>query len=164
MSSAQPSDSPTAGRSISSAQHGSQDSLRATVWIVLLLLAVQFALGIYANLYVAFPAPRSSTSLMPGMSVNGMSTVMDHVGLMLHNVLGILLVLLGIVAFTFALRTASSVAIGLASVGLAALIGAGIAGMVFVMSGQPNGASYLMAIGFLVAFAAYFLELVELRS
>ncbi len=101
--------------------------------------------------------------MMGGMEIGGMRTVMNHVGLAFHMMLGFLLVALGCAAVVLAVRTGIPAAMWLAATGLAALVGAGIAGMVFVMASQPNAASYVMAIGFLVSFSSYFAELTVIR-
>lgn len=129
-------------------------SLRPIVMSLLSLLAVQFVLGIYANLDVSFPKAGAVVSMMGDMNV-----VMDHVGLLLHMALGFVLALTGIAALIMAIRSANNKAVWLAGLGLAALILAGIGGMAFVMLGQSNAYSYLMAIGFLVSFSCYFAEL-----
>jgi len=123
-------------RSIPALQHDSREPLRITLWILLLLLAVQFLLGMYANLSVAFPAPGSSASTMRGMYKNGMLVVMGHTVFLLHMVLGIHLVVLSGVGCALAVRIAGPVAMGLIGVGLVAVIGAGFAGMISVMNGQ----------------------------
>lgn len=127
--------------------------LRMIVMVLLALLTVQFLLGIYANLYVAFPT--QGTTMM-----DGMNTVMSHVGLASHMVLGLVLAAVGCAAAVIAVRTGVAAVAWIAVAGLAALVGAGIAGMVFVMAGQANAASYVMAVGFLASFASYFAELV----
>lgn len=133
---------------------GDSGSLRPIVMSLLSLLAVQFVLGIYVNLDVSFPKAVTVVPMMGDMNV-----VMDHVGLLLHMALGFVLALTGIAALILAIRTANNKAVWLAGLGLAALILAGIGGMAFVMLGQSNAYSYLMAIGFLVSFSCYFAEL-----
>lgn len=131
---------------------------------LLSLLAVEFVLGIYVNLYVSFPAHATGTSIMMGgMEIGGMRTVMNHVGLAFHMMFGFLLVAMGCATVILAVRTGIPTAMWLAAIGLAAFVGAGIAGMVFVMAGQANSASYVMAIGFLISFSSYFAELTVIR-
>lgn len=154
-----PSDPTRGAPQATSPDRASTSPLRAIVMALLSLLAIQFVLGIYANLDVSFPAHGVGAPMM-----GGMHTVMDHIGLASHMMLGFLLVALGIAAVVLAVRIGSRGAIWLATVGLAALVGAGIAGMIFVMGGQANAASYVMAIGFLVAFSCYFAELTVTRS
>lgn len=128
--------------------------LRASVMAMLGLLAVQFVLGMYANLDVALPSSSGSSmrTVMP--------TVLRHVGLLLHAGLGFVLLAAGVVALISSMKTGIGKAIWLAVAGLTGLIVAGIGGMTFLMAGQGNSSSYLMAIGFLVSFSCYFAELV----
>ncbi|MHB1502529.1 MAG: hypothetical protein ACYCTL_00510 [Acidimicrobiales bacterium] len=132
--------------------------LRAIVMSLLGLLGVQFVLGMYANLDVSFATGPSGASGM-----DGMRTVMDHPGLALHMGVGFALVVLGIVAVVLAARAGIHSALWLAAIGLAALVGAGIGGLTFVMDGQTSTSSYVMAIGFLVGFSCYFAELTVTR-
>ncbi len=46
---------------------------------------------------------------------------------------------------------------------LGGILVAGLGGLVFLMDGQGNSASYLMAVGFLVAVAGYVAEIVAVR-
>lgn len=137
--------------------------LRVIVMALLSLLAVEFALGIYANLYVSFSGSSGGPSMMDGSQIGGMHTVMDHAGLALHMMLGFLLAAMGIAAVVLAVRAGQRSAIWLAVMGLAALATAGIAGMIFVTGGQASTASYVMAIAFLVSFSCYFAELTVTR-
>ena len=132
--------------------------LRAIVMSLLGLLGVQFVLGMHANLDVSFATGPSGASGM-----DGMRTVMDHPGLALHMGVGFALVALGIVAVVLAARAGIHSALWLAAIGLAALVGAGIGGLTFVMDGQTSASSYVMAIGFLVGFSCYFAELTVTR-
>jgi len=129
--------------------------LRAMVMAILTLLWVEFLLGMYANLDVSFP-PKSSGH-------GGMHVVMDHFGLMLHMVIGILLVILGMGATALAGKARSQPAMWLSLGGLVSLVAAGAGGLIFVLGDQSNAASYVMAVGFLAAFSCYFAELIATR-
>ena len=50
-----------------------------------------------------------------------------------------------------------------AVVALGGILVAGLGGLAFLMGGQSNGASYLMAVGFLVAVGGYLAEVVTVR-
>jgi hypothetical protein len=129
--------------------------LRAMVMAILTLLWVEFLLGMYANLDVSFP-PK-------GSGRGGMHVVMDHFGLMLHMVIGILLVILGMIATALAGKVRSQPAMWLSLGGLVSLVAAGAGGLIFVLGDQSNAASYVMAVGFLAAFSCYFAELIATR-
>lgn len=129
--------------------------LRAMVMAILTLLWVEFLLGMYANLDVSFP-PKGSAH-------GGMHVVMDHFGLMLHMVIGIILVILGMGATALAGKARSQPAMWLSLGGLVSLVAAGAGGLIFVLGDQSNAASYVMAVGFLAAFSCYFAELIATR-
>jgi len=142
------------GRSRSSLASG---AARGFALVVCGLLAVQFLLGMYVNLYVNLP-PVTSGSGGLGGSMMGRFGTMFSPGrplLMAHMMLGMLLVVTGIVALFVAASSGDRFAIGWSVTGLAALLVAGYGGISFFMFGHSNVDSYLMAVGFLVSFAAY---------
>lgn len=125
--------------------------------VACVVLAVQFLLGMYVNLYVNLP-PVSSGARRVGESMMGGFGTMFSPGrpvLMAHMMLGMLLVAIGVVALVVAAGSRDRFAIAWSAAGLAALLIAGYGGISFFMFGQDNGASYLMAVGFLASFAAY---------
>lgn len=114
------------------------------------LLAVQFLLGMAVNLYITLP----STGF-------GMAEMMGGGPLvMVHMMLGIILVVGALLAFATALPCGKW-AVVCAAIALLGIVVAGIGGLTFLMGGQSNGASLLMAVGFLVAVGGYVAELVK---
>ena len=116
------------------------------------LLGVQFLLGMAANLFVRLPPAGVGMAEMMG---NG-----QLVGL--HMMLGMILAVGGVLGVATALpngRRATACAV----VALAGILVAGLGGLAFLMGGQSNGASYLMAVGFLVAVGGYVAEVVTVR-
>ena len=122
------------------------------------LLAVQFLLGMYVNLYVNLP---SVTTTVGGGFVGpmmGRFAEMFSPGLpvlMAHMMLGMILIVTGVIALIVAMSSQDHFAIGWSATGLAALIASAYGGITFFMFGHSNLASYLMAVGFLVCFASY---------
>lgn len=116
------------------------------------LLAVQFLLGMALNLYVTIP------SFDSGM------TAMMRTGplLMVHMMLGMVLAGGALLALAMALPQGRQ-AVGCAATALGGIFVAGLGGVLFLMDGQDNGNSYLMAVGFLVAVGGYIAEIVILR-
>ena len=113
------------------------------------LLAVQFLLGIAINLYVQI----SSADF-------GMTEMMRSGPLvMVHMMLGMMLALGATVAVGVALPYGKR-AVGCAAAALGGILVAGIGGLLFLMDGQNNGASYLMAVGFLIAIGGYVAQIV----
>lgn len=132
--------------------------VRLGVTTSLILLGVQFMLGIFTNLYVSLP-----TSSHGGIFAIGsmMSTMMSSRGagrslFMFHMMLGPLIVVVGIVTLIIAIASNRRRDLVLVSVGLLATFVAGYGGLSFLLAGGSNAASLLMAVGFLAAFSAYF--------
>ena len=116
------------------------------------LLAVQFLLGMAANLYVQLPSAGA-----------GMAEMMRSGPLvMIHMMLGMILAAGALLAIAIALPYGRW-AVGSAAVALGGILVAGFGGLLFLMGGQSNGASYLMAVGFLVAVGGYVAALVKVR-
>ena len=118
------------------------------------LLGVQFLLGMAVNLYVQLP-PGGMTQMMRG---SGPSPL-----LMIHMMLGMTLGAGALLTLWHSLRSGRR-STWCATVGLGGVLLAGIAGMLFLMGGQSNGASYLMAVGLLVAAGGYLAELVTVTG
>jgi len=145
--------------------------VRAVVVVILLTLFLQFLLGMWLNLFATFPQLAGSSgnimfgemmgSMMSFMLSGGMSVLMVHM-MMGLVILALAVVSLAIIATSFSSeKKKSSVLLGLA--GLGSIIFAGISGLYFMYSGFSNDVySYLMAVGFILAFMAYFAELLFL--
>ena len=116
------------------------------------LLGVQFLLGMAVNLFVHLP-----------LAGAGMAEMMGNRPLVgLHMMLGMILAAGAVLGVATALpngRWATACAV----VALGGILVAGIGGLAFLMGGQSNGASYLMAVGFLVAVGGYVTEVVTAR-
>ena len=123
-------------------------TLYVTAIFTLLVLAVQFVLGMANNLFGAFPA---TSDVLAALESTG-----DPL-LIAHMVVAFLLLLLGIVVAILALRrpvprSMAALAIG----GLIAIFWAYESGIEFILSRFSNDAmSFSMALGFLVALAIY---------
>jgi hypothetical protein len=116
-------------------------TLRGNCMGAAVLLIIQFGLGIGVNLYVAVPAHKSLFSTVFGSAV-----------LAAHAVIALLLLGAAIGALVRAIR--SKRLIVFTSVGLAAILAAGIAGASFV-GNATNGASLGMALATAVAMFCY---------
>lgn len=127
--------------------------------VILTILTLQFLLGTYTNLYISIPSnSHSGTSF-------GMGTMMGSMGnygpiFMFHMMLGPILVIVSLIAFMLALVSKNKNEVIFSSIGLLSIIIAGFAGLVFFMGGGHNSYSFLMALGFIAAFSAYFANLV----
>jgi hypothetical protein len=111
------------------------------------LLAL-FILGMFANLYIEFPAGLSNGEAWKW--VFSSSAVIA-----IHAVLGTLLLLVSITSLVMAIKTHRKVFIVSSSLGLVFTMLAAYAGSDFVGSGQTSFSSMLMALGFLGALVSY---------
>lgn len=132
--------------------------VRRAALVMLVLLLIQFALGIAANLYVTVPAhhPGARPSDYFGGSLHSLGWALHHSAAILaaHTALGILMVLaaVGLVAQTAALRRRGLVAA--AALGALCVIGAGFNGASF-LDYNKNLNSLIMALLFALAMLCY---------
>lgn len=118
---------------------------------MLALLGVQFLTGMFVNLYVHVPQLRAGPDMMEMMRVGAIFPV--------HMMMGILIGVGSMVTLVLALSRGRKVVV-LAALGAAGTFIAGVGGLRFLMAGQANGSSYLMATGFLVVVVGYVGELI----
>ena len=123
----------TAGRQTANRISG----LRRASFAAFVMLVVQFALGIYVNLYVTVPSADHGHGL-------GQAIADGPAGLTLHIVLGLLLILAALGFLVQAILARRPAMIGAAVLGLLAMIGAAASGSAFTGSGK-DGASMAMA-------------------
>lgn len=125
--------------------HARGRAFRLTILITLVLLVLQYILGMIANLEVQFP------------NGNALSWVFGHsLIIQLHIYLGTLLIVVALVALILSLVARQPVGIIAAVAGLALLAFAWLSGVQFLAT-QQNDLSLRMALGFMGAFIAYLL-------
>ncbi len=129
--------------------------LRTFSIVFLVLLALQFELGMAVNL-----SPSLQEAAPPG-SVTALWTALGKVGAdaIVHAVLGTVLSIAGVVGLVLALmsRGKATAVIGVFSFLFLALAESN--GILFTLSGFKNDAySHGMATGFLLAFSLYFVQ------
>ena len=123
--------------------HARGRAFRLTAFIVLVLLVLQYILGMIANLEVQLP------------NGNVSSWVFGHsIIIQLHIYLGTLLIVVALVALILSLVARHLVGIVAAVAGLALLVFAWLSGVQFLAT-QQNDLSLRMALGFMGAFIAY---------
>jgi hypothetical protein len=123
------------------------EGVRQVSLAALIMLVVQYGLGIVLNLYIAVPAADAHAGLTQEIA-NG------PLMLTLHAVLGLALIGTALVTLLRAVRLEDRVAAVLAAAGLTAIGGAFASGEIFVRNGQ-NGASLAMALLTGVALLCY---------
>ncbi len=125
--------------------------IRANALAAVVMLLIQYCLGISVNLYSTLPASDHGKSLLAGFtSAVGEGPVL----LSLHALLGTLLLITASAALVRSLRLAATPPIALTTVALLAIIVAWLAGSAFV-GHMNNGTSLTMALGTAVAILCY---------
>ena len=122
---------------------------------MLLLLAAQYIHGMTANLYVSFPDGYSGGQAW--------EFAWHQIPVILHILLGIGIIIQSIVLMVRAARSGNRALRNASIIGFIAILVAGGSGASFVPS-QNDTFSYLMSLGFIVAFMAYGWSLSLLKS
>ena len=125
--------------------------LRLSSLGAVIMLIVQFILGIIYNLYGTAPTSTKSIGLFSSPD------------LALHVILGILLFIAALGQLIRAIAVRHPLSIWMSAIGLLSILGAGFAGLGFAGSGA-SGASLGMSLAFAVALACYVVNLVVLPS
>jgi hypothetical protein len=120
--------------------------LRINAAFLLSALVVQYLLGMYVNLFVAFPSSATEQQLW--------EFAWSQPALAAHIILAILILLGAIVLCTRAIFGKNRQWIVASSVGLIATLAAGASGVVFIPL-QSDVYSYVMSLMFLIAILSY---------
>src|SRR6516165_8955404 len=125
--------------------------LRGASFGVVVMLIVQFILGMIYNLYGTAPTSTKSIGLFSSPD------------LALHVILGVLLFLAAVGQLVQAIGVRHKLSIWLSAQGLVSILGAGFAGLGFTGSGA-SGASQGMSLAFAAALACYVILVFALPS
>ena len=139
--------SPTVGNNVAGEVRG----LRINALAGLVMLLLEYGLGVWTNLYAHLPASDHGKATFAAF---GGAVAHGPVGLALHALLGTLLIVTAIFVVVRAALVHRAAPIVLACVGLIAVLAAWSSGTKFVGDGA-NGASFGMAIATGVAILAY---------
>jgi hypothetical protein len=134
--------------------------LRGSSFGMLVMLIIQFAIGIVVNLYVTVPAADQGSLL----HAVGKALSDPPAALASHAGLGLLIVLtaIGLVVRSVIARHVPTIVASV--IGLLAIIGAAVNGVRFVADGGPNNASLAMALSTAVAMLCYAVSLFVLSG
>lgn len=126
-------------------------ALRANVMAAVVMLLIQYALGMSVNLYATLPASDQGKSVLPGFAaaVGKGPTILT-----LHALLGTLLLLTAAAAVIRSVRFAASAPSALTIVALASILVAWLSGSAFV-GDQKNAGSLVMALATALALLCY---------
>jgi hypothetical protein len=145
------SETHTTARATGQAQASRLARLRLSSLGAVIMLIVQFILGVIYNLYGTAPTSTKSIGLFSSPD------------LALHVILGILLFIAALGQLIRAITVRHQLSIWMSAVGLLAILGAGFAGLGFTGSGA-SGASLGMSLAFAVALASYVVLVFALPS
>ena len=145
------SETHTTARATGQAQASRLVRLRLSSLGAVIMLIVQFILGVVYNLYGTAPTAKKSIGLFS-------SPV-----LALHVIVAILLVIAAVGQLVRAIGTRHRLTIWMSAIGLVAILAAGFAGMGFASNGAA-GASLGMSLAFAVSLAAYVVLVFALPS
>ncbi len=145
------SETHAAARAAGQAQASRLVRLRLSSLGAVIMLIVQFVLGIVYNLYGTAPTPAKSVGLFSSPD------------LALHVILGILLFVAALGQLIRAIAVRHRLSIWLSAIGLLSILGAGFAGLGFAGSGASS-ASLGMSLAFATALACYVVLVFALPS
>jgi hypothetical protein len=132
--------------------------LRTITVIILVLLAVQFLVGMLVNLFVQVPSVHPGANAPEYFSgvVQGVvwALLQGPLWLLVHAIVGLLLFLASLILIGFAIAAQRRAWIIVSVIGFVGIVAAGFNGASFMNYGH-NFSSLLMSIGFLVAAVPY---------
>jgi hypothetical protein len=135
-------------------------SLRGASFGALVMLIIQFAIGMVVNLYVTVPSADRGSSFLTAI---GRALSHGPAALAVHAGLGLLLILAAVALIVRALQARHTAVLVLSVAGLLAIIGAAVNGAGFVAN-SSNSASLVMALSTAVAMLCYAISLFVLGS
>jgi hypothetical protein len=138
-------------------------NLRALIWLLLLLLTAQFAVGEFTNIYGSIPlvhpgaASGSDGSNFMTLAMSSLNWALFHTQseLRIHILIGLLTGLFALVAMVVGFTTKTARASITCLIGFVLVLGAGIAGLSFLVYADANAGSLVMSLCFLAAFFTY---------
>ena len=129
--------------------------LRANSFAAIVMLLIEYGLGVWVSLYGHLPASDHGANLATGFA---RAVSKGPAVLSIHAVLGALLVISAVTAVVRAVLVRRPVMVGATAAGLLAIVGAALSGASFV-GDDSNGASMGMAVGAGIAIGAFALVL-----
>ncbi len=129
-------------------------NLRGHVLALMVLLVVQFLLGMWINLFVVLPGPAAALAPAGAWARLGWASAAGPWALQAHIVLGLVLGAMGIGHLVRVWRGTPRVGLGWSLAGLVGVAAASVAGALF-LSTAAAAWSMAMAAGFAVALVAY---------
>jgi hypothetical protein len=141
----------TAAALAAPAAHRRDRGLRPAAFAIVLLILVQYGLGMWVNLFATIPASDHGKGAFAAF---GAAVAHGPAGLALHALVGTLLLLSAIAFVIRAALARNAAATALGGIGLLAIIAAWVNGALFVGS-EANGSSFDMAMAAALALLCY---------
>jgi hypothetical protein len=140
--------------------------LRTITAIILVLLAIEFLIGMVVNLFVQVPSVHPGANAPEYFSgvVQGVVWALLHapLWLLIHAIVGLVLFLVSLILIGFAIAARRRAWIIVSVLGFIGIMAAGFNGASFMNYGQ-NFSSLLMSVGFLLAAVFYVFGVAVLR-
>jgi hypothetical protein len=127
------------------------------ITVIMVLLFVQFILGMYVNLYVSFP-PLNSIA-----NVGSHGFPSNYIVVMIHMMFGFLILIVSFIILLLSARIRNSKLILSSGISFAFVIIAGISGFLFLFN-EANLYSLIMAVSFMIIVLSefYYLYVIKL--
>jgi len=119
--------------------------------VMLILLALQFLLGMYINLYVSFPPLNEMHFHFPA----------NYITVMIHMLLGFLILIVSFILLLLAVRMNDIKIIISGTLGFVFVVVAGLSGFIFLFN-EYNIYSFLMSFSFIIVVISEFYYLYRL--
>ena len=139
-------------------------SLRRGLQVLLILLLVQFVLGMYLNLYTDLPKTHPGTQGSYAASIPWALAGGAGIALAVHIAVWIFLTIGSLAMLVRGIMSRRKALILGTSLGLLFILSASSGGLAFLNQGGENRESFIMAIGFIMAFIAYSLALYKVDA
>jgi hypothetical protein len=124
--------------------------------LIMVLLFIQFILGIYVNLYVPFPPLNRVSHLGPG------SFPSNYVVVMFHMMLGFLILIVSFIMLLLSAKIGNGKLMAAAAISFVFVIVAGVSGFLFLFQ-EKNLYSLIMAVSFIVIVMSEFYYLYTIK-
>jgi len=131
--------------------------------VIMVLLFIQFIIGIFINLYVSFPPLNSISHIAPAAFPSNYITVMFHMmPVMFHMMLGFLILIVSFIMLLLSIKIQNSKLVLSSGISFIFVIIAGVSGFLFLFN-EYNLYSLIMAVSFIIIVMSEFYYLYTLK-
>jgi len=119
------------------------------ITVIMVLLFIQFILGMYVNLYVSFPPLNNVANIGPH------SFPSNYIVVMIHMMLGFLILIVSFMILLLSVKIRNSKLVLSSGISFVFVIIAGISGFLFLFN-EANLYSLIMAVSFMIIVLSEF--------